>query len=83
VSPVAKCFTRSLPSTLDGCIIRAHETQQERMLFGILLMAGVLLTGPGEESYPRVNFRLQRKRSAQEVKRRGLKRETHRTFNSD
>jgi len=61
VSPVAKCFTRSLPSTLDGCIIRAHETQQERMLFGILLVAGVLLTGPGEESYPRVHFRLQRK----------------------
>jgi hypothetical protein len=37
VSPFAKCFAESLPSTLDGCIIRAPETQQERMLFGILV----------------------------------------------
>jgi hypothetical protein len=36
VSPIPKSYFESLPSTLDGCIIRAPETVQEQLLFEIL-----------------------------------------------
>ncbi len=45
VSPIRKCFLESfetLPSTLKNCAIRAPETTQERLLFGILVDAGMV-----------------------------------------
>jgi hypothetical protein len=56
---------------------------QEQVLFRILADTGLLLSGPRAESYPRLHFRIQKERSTQEARRRGYKREDHRTFNSD
>ncbi len=53
------------------------------MLFGIQVDAGLLLSGPRAENYPRLHFRVQKERSAKEARRKGYKREDHRTFNSD
>jgi hypothetical protein len=57
VSPIRKCYLESLetlPTTLDDCIVRAPETTQERFLFGILVDAGMVLSG-------KPHFRFQRR----------------------
>jgi hypothetical protein len=49
ISPIRKCYLenfQTLPATLDGCIVRALETTQERFFF----------------DYNRTHFKLQRKR---------------------
>ncbi len=46
ISPIHKCYLenfQALPTTLDGCISRAPETTQERVLFGTLMDAGMVL----------------------------------------
>ncbi len=53
VSPIPKCYFESLPKTLDGCIIRAPETLQEKLLFWILADAGMLLSGKRADSIER------------------------------
>ncbi len=83
VSPIAKSYILILPSTLDGCFIRAPETVEEKVLFGILADAGLLQSGPRAESYPRLHFWIQKERSTQEARRGGYKREDLRTLNSD
>ncbi len=48
ISPIRKCYLenfQALPATLDGCIIRTPEKTQERVLFGILMDAGMVLSG--------------------------------------
>jgi hypothetical protein len=57
--------------------------QQERMLLGILAEAGMLLSGTGGEVSSGQHFRFREKRALQEAKRRGHRREAHRTINSD
>ena len=64
ISPIRKCYLKNfsaLPTTLDGCIIRAPETTQERVLFGILMDAGMVLSGREARDYGGAHFRLQRK----------------------
>jgi hypothetical protein len=64
VSPIRKCYLESfetLPTTLDDCIVRASETTQERLLFGILVDAGMVLSGKQAASYIRPHFRFQRR----------------------
>jgi hypothetical protein len=64
VSPIRKCYLESLetlPTTLDDCIVRAPETTQERFLFGILVDAGMVLSGKQATSYIRPHFRFQRR----------------------
>ncbi len=78
VSPIRKCFFESfetLPTTMENCIIRAPETTQERLLFGILVDAGMVLSGKQTASYTRTHFRCQ--------KERAQRREDYRKFNSD
>ncbi len=53
------------------------------MLLGILAEAGMLLSGTGGEVYSGQHFRFREKRPLQEAKRRGHRREAHRTINSD
>jgi hypothetical protein len=36
---------QALPATLDGCIVRALETTQERVLFRTLMDTGMVLSG--------------------------------------
>ncbi len=65
ISPIRKCYLENLQAlltTLDGCIIRAPETTQERVLFGILMDAGMVLSGREAKDYNRTHFKLQRKR---------------------
>ncbi len=65
ISPIRKCYLenfQALPTTLDGCIIRAPETTQERVLFGILMDAGMVLSGRKAKDYNRTHFKLQRKK---------------------
>jgi hypothetical protein len=65
VSPIRKCYLenfQALPATLDGCIVMASETTQERFLFGILMDAGMVLSGREAKDYNRTHFKLQRKR---------------------
>jgi hypothetical protein len=65
ISPIRKCYLenfQALPATLDGCIVRAPETTQERVLFGILMDAGMVLSGREAKDYNRAHFKLQRKR---------------------
>ncbi len=65
ISPIRKCYLenfQALPTTLDGCIIRAPETTQERILFGILMDAGMMLSSREAKDYNRTHFKLQRKR---------------------
>jgi hypothetical protein len=50
------------PATLDGCIVRTPETTQERVLFGILMDAGMVLSGREAKDYNRPHLKLQRKR---------------------
>ncbi len=48
ISPIRKCYLenfQTLPTTLDGCIVRAPETTPERVLFGILMDAAMVLSG--------------------------------------
>jgi hypothetical protein len=73
VIPIRKCFLESfetLLTTMEDCIVRAPETTQERLLFGILVDAGMVLSGKQAASYIRPHFRFQR-------------REENRNFNSD
>jgi hypothetical protein len=77
VSPIWKCSFESfetLPSTLENCAIRAPETTQERLLFGILVDAGMVLSGKQAVSYTKPHFRFQKERTQ--------RREDHRKFNS-
>jgi hypothetical protein len=65
ISPIRKCYLenfQSLPATLDGCIVRTPETTQERVLFGILMDAGIVLSCREAQDYNRPHFKLQRKR---------------------
>ncbi len=65
ISPIRKCYLESfqaLPTTLDGCIVRAPETTQERFLFGILVDAGMVLSGRHAKDYIRPHFKFQRKK---------------------
>ncbi len=65
ISLIRKCYLKNfqaLPATLDGCIIRTPETTQERVLFGILMDAGMVLSGREAKDYNRPHFKLQRKR---------------------
>ncbi len=65
ISPIRKCYLQNfqaLPTILDGCIVRASETTQERVLFGILMDAGMVLSGREAKDYNRTHFKLQRKR---------------------
>ncbi len=64
VSPVRKCYLESfetLPIPLDGCIVRAPETTQERFLFGILVDSGMVLSGRQAKDYIRPHFQFQRR----------------------
>jgi hypothetical protein len=47
-SPIAKNYADSLPTLLEGFIIRLPITYQERMLMGILADSGMLLSGSAE-----------------------------------
>jgi hypothetical protein len=60
---------------MENCIIRAPETTQERLLFGILVDAGIVLSGKQAVSYTRPHFRFQKERTQ--------RREDYREFNSD
>jgi hypothetical protein len=65
VSPIRKSYLenfQALPETLDGCIVRAPETIQERFFFGILMEAGIVLSGKEARDYNRTHFKLQRKK---------------------
>jgi len=78
VSPISKCYFESfesLPPTLEGCIIRCPETTQERLLFGILADAGMVLSGRRAERYRKPHFRIQKERTH--------RREDHRKTYSD
>ncbi len=78
VSPLQKCYFESFESlspTLEGCIIRCPETTQERLLFGILADAGMVLSGKQAESYTKLHFRIQKEKTH--------RREDYRKFNSD
>ncbi len=47
---------------LDGCIIKAPETSQERFFFSVLMEAGMVLSGGKAKNYNRTHFKLQRKK---------------------
>jgi hypothetical protein len=51
-----------LPEILDGCVIRAPETIQERFFFSVLMEAGMVLSGEKAKNYNKAHFRLQRKK---------------------
>ncbi len=53
-----------MPETLDGCIVRAPETIQERFFFGVLMEAGIVLSGKEARDYNRTtsSFRGKKKR---------------------
>ncbi len=64
VSPIRKCFLESfetLPTPMEDCIVRAPETTQQRLLFGILVDAGMVLSGKQAASYIRLHYRFQRR----------------------
>ncbi len=64
VSPIRKCYIESfetLPKPLDVCIVRAPETTQERLLFGILVDTGMVLSGRQAKDYIRPHFQFQRR----------------------
>jgi hypothetical protein len=64
VSPIPRCYFESFESfpTLEDCIIKIPETLQEKLLFGILVDAGMVLSGKQVESYNKLHFRIQKKR---------------------
>ncbi len=64
VSPIHKHYLKSfetLLTTLDDCMVRAPETTQEKFLFGILVDAGMVLSGKQAKDYIRPHFRFQRR----------------------
>ncbi len=70
ISPIRKCYLenfQALPATLDGCIVRAPEMTQERVLFGILMDAVMVLSGREAKDYNRPQFKLQRKREGSKL----------------
>jgi hypothetical protein len=52
---------QALPEVLDGCIIRAPETVQDKFFFSVLMEAGMVLSGREARDYNGAHFRLQRK----------------------
>ncbi len=64
MSPIPRCYFESFESfpTLEDCIIKIPETLQEKLLFGILVDAGMVLSGKQVESYNKLHFRIQKKR---------------------
>ncbi len=65
VSPIRESYLenfQALPEILDGCIIRAPETIQERFFFSVLMEAGIVLSGKEAKNYNGTHFRLQRKK---------------------
>jgi hypothetical protein len=65
ISPIRKSYLenfQALPETLDGCIVRAPETIHERFFFGILMEAGIVLSGKEARDYNRTHFKIQRKK---------------------
>ncbi len=52
---------QALPEVLDGCIIRAPETVQDKFFFRVLMEAGMVLSGREARDYSGAHFRLQRK----------------------
>jgi hypothetical protein len=78
VSPILKCYFESfepLPPTLEDCVIKTPETLQEKLLFGILVDAGMVLSDKQAESYHKPHFWIQKERTH--------RREDHRKPNSD
>jgi hypothetical protein len=59
ISPIRESY---LENFLDGCIIRAPETTQERFFFSVLMEAGIVLSGEEAKNYNRTHFKLQRKK---------------------
>jgi hypothetical protein len=65
VSPIRESYLenfQALPEILDGCIIRAPETTQERFFFSVLMEAGIGVSGEEAKNYNRTHFKLQRKK---------------------
>ncbi len=65
VSPIRESYLenfQALPEILDGPIIRAPETIQERFFFSVLMEAGMVLSGREARDYSGAHFRLQRKK---------------------
>jgi hypothetical protein len=65
VSPIRESYLenfQALPKMLDGCIIKAPETNQERFFFSVLLEAGMVLSGEKAKNYNRAHFKLQKKK---------------------
>ncbi len=70
ISPIRKSYLenfQALPETLDGCIVRALETIQERFFFGILMEAGIVLSSKEARDYNRTHFKLQRKKEERKL----------------
>ncbi len=65
VSPIRESYLKNfqaLPEILDGCIIRAPETNQERFFFSVLMEVGMVLSGEKAKNYNKAHFKLQRKK---------------------
>jgi hypothetical protein len=65
VSPIRESYLenfQALPEILDGCIIRAQETTQERFFFSVLMEAGMVLSGKEAKSYSGTHYRIQGKK---------------------
>jgi hypothetical protein len=63
VSPIREGYLenfQALPEILDGCIIRAPETIQDKFFFSVLMEAGMVLSGREARDYSGAHFRLQR-----------------------
>ncbi len=52
---------QALPEVLDGYIIRAPETVQDKFFFSVLMEAGMVLSGREARDYSGAHFKLQRK----------------------
>jgi hypothetical protein len=66
VSPIRKCYLESFepqPPTLEDCVIKKPETIQEKLLFGIMVDAGMVLSDKQAESYYKPHFRIQKERT--------------------
>ncbi len=64
ISPIREGYFenfQALPEVLDGCIIRAPETVQDKFFFSILMEAGMVLSGREARDYSGAHFRLQGK----------------------
>jgi hypothetical protein len=65
VSPIQEGYFenfQALPEILDGCIIRAPETIQDKFFFSVLMEVGMVLSGREARDYSGAHFRLQRTR---------------------